>query len=501
MCIQQNIEQIEQDLITELGANTLVIHTHISLLLITPTFSYKIKKAKDLGFLNFKSIESRKFFCEEEIRLNKKTAPSIYLKTVPVYLIANKITFNSQSSSTPIEYAVKMNTFEQNQVLTHCWNEISNKQLLELSKILADFHKTKAETSAEITAFGTFNRLKEIAQNNLLSVKKFVGKTISKDDFQNLETKTLEQFSSKKLHRIFNKRRAQSKIRACHGDLHLNNLCLINNKITPFDCIEFNQEFRYIDTLYDLSFLLMDISFRKHEIQSTLLLSGYLGQNNDYFSLPLIPLYLAMRATVRGKVISMETSDTSISKNQRKAAKEAASKYLDFAFQALNPKQGKVIIISGLSGSGKTFLSKKIQEHIPAIHLRSDVIRKLEFGSQNNLYNTETSEKTYDLLLEHSLNATKIGVNTIIDATFLNPKQQLHFQKQLNPIWIYCQQDIRTLKDRISKRKNDFSDATISVLEKQINQFDEKAFLNTIKPHIYVKQEDFETILTLISSE
>ncbi len=505
MHIQQNIEQIESDLKLELGTDMLIIHTHISLILIGSSFTYKIKKAKDLGFLNFETLKSREFFSKEEIRLNKKTAPSIYLQVIPIFLSEGKFSL-LPSEDDPIEYAVKMNSFDQGQLLTNCWDTITNQQLEELSVTLADFHQEKSETSAEITNFATFKRLNNIAQSNLLSVKKYVGISIEQSEYDNLETNTLNCFKSKELQDLFNMRRSKNKVRACHGDLHLNNLCLIDNQITPFDCIEFNKEFRYIDTLYDLSFLLMDLSFKGHESQANLILSTYLEKANDYFSTPLLSLYLSMRATIRGKVISMETADLSITKEQRTISKTSAQNYLNFASKALNPVQGKLIIVSGLSGSGKTYLSKKIQEHIPFIHLRSDVIRKLEFEKTENLYNSDISEKTYDLILKHSLNLINSGFNVIVDATFLNTKIRTSFIHQLNlksiPYkWVYCQQQIETMKDRISNRKNDYSDATVSVLDEQIIKFDKNEFLKTINPQIYVNNEDFKSIITLIKSE
>ena len=505
MCKQQNINQLEHDLKLELGIETIVIHTHISLLIITPIHTYKIKKAKDLGFLNFQSLESRKHFCNEEIRLNKITAPTIYITSTPIYYLEGRFTLLKQKSP-PVEFAVKMNSFKQGNLLTNCWDKINNKQLIDLSQTLALFHLEKAETSEEITNFGTFSRLKDIAQSNLLSVKNYTGITIVKNEYDILEENTLSYFQSQKLQDTFSIRRQQKKIRACHGDLHLNNLCVIDDRIIPFDCIEFNKEFHYIDTLYDLFFLIMDIYFKGYEEKALIVLSSYLEKTNDYFSINIFPLYLAMRATIRGKVISMETKDASISESQRNKSSNLASKYLNFANSVLNPKSGKVIIVSGLSGSGKTFLSKKIQERFPAIHLRSDVIRKLEFKSNHDLYDSSTSIKTYDKLLDYCINLSENGFNSIVDATFLDIDIRNKFIESLQKMnisysWIYCKQDTDTLKSRISNRKNDYSDATVSVLENQQNKFDEEDFLNVIKPYIYVDNKDFESIITLILSE
>lgn len=502
MQIEQDINKIETDLLSELVRDTRVIHTHISLLLITPSYTYKIKKAKDLGFLDFKLEKDRKHYCEEEIILNSLTAPDLYIKAVPLYIEKSKYTLTDNGTEA-VDWAVKMNTFQQNKLVSNCLETISNKQWEKLSLDLVNFHFNKAKFSNDIKDFATLSRLKGIAYDNLKSIKYSVESTELKKKYKLLATLTEVNLNDEEIEFLYNKRRLSNKMRSCHGDLHLNNLCLINDRITPFDCIEFSKDFRYIDTLYDLSFLLMDLLFIGKEKAAYIILSSYIEKSNDYKDLKLLPIYLAMRSTIRAKVILIEIQDQSINEDQKAKAIKKAERYIDFAINQLKNKNHKVLIISGLSGSGKSYLSKTIQKKIPFIHLRSDVIRKLIYKGESDLYTQEKSLLTYKTLLEYLSILSIIGFNTIVDATFLNKRYVDIFKEYLikNNVdyqWIYCSFDEKILKNRISKRKDEYSDADLIVLEKQIKVFDEKSFIQKVSPIVHNKDSSLADLLKQI---
>ena len=462
--------------------NVHLIQTHISFLLIGDRYTYKIKKSLNLGFLDFTQLADRKHYCEEEIRLNKKLAPKLYLEAVTIYQNKEgKYSLTSEEGSFPVEYAVKMNTFDNTNLFSTLFDDgkLTEQTFLELAKHIAKHHLKAAQTNKEIASYGKYENIKSILDGNFSIVDNYVDNTISTALLQKIKTKSYRFLEDNK--HYINERVTLGKIKENHGDLHLNNICLYKNHVQVFDCIEFNEQFKNIDCIYDVAFLYMDLLFRNHKTFAYTFLNEYLEQTGDYKAVQLLPLYASMRAVIRGKVISIETKDNNIGEAQRAKAKRNAQAYFSLAANFLNTSTGKVYVVMGLSGSGKSTLAKQLANHLGAIHIRSDAVRKHLTNTglleRKNIYTEEVTSKTYDELNALGIGVAQAGFPVIIDATFLTQSKRVFLRnnlkgKGISTEFILCDATKETLLERIAKRTSDVSDATKDVRRKQLDFFE-----------------------------
>ena len=275
-------------------------------------------------------------------------------------------------------------------------------------------------------------------------------------------------------------RQKENKIRECHGDLHLKNICLWNNKIQLFDRIEFNEEFRYVDVMCDVAFTVMDLDARNRQDLSNIFLNTYLEHTGDWQGLQVLPVYLSRQAYVRAKVNSMILDDPNISQENHQKAQQEAKNYYHLAWKYTQQHQGKIIIMSGLSGSGKTTVAKYIAEKINGILIRSDAVRKhlgnvsLDETGNSELYSEEMNQKTYERLIKLGEIVAKEGFNLILDAKFdrhqlRKPVMEIAKKDNIFLTILSCYAPVEILSDRLSKRKGDISDATSDLLQQQKN--------------------------------
>ncbi|MEA3404789.1 MAG: phosphotransferase, partial [Pseudomonadota bacterium] len=287
------------------------IETHISVVFLTGEFAYKLKKPVDFGFLNFTQKADREFFCQQELRLNRRTAPDLYLDVVPIYQTADgEVSFHQPqapvSNQEPIDYLVKMNQFEPNWVLGRYLRDhsITLEQESLLAKRIADLHQT-ANLVATESHLGEPETLLQPMLDNFPTLLENCSSDY-KPRLQALLDWTNQQF--KLLRPLLIKRKQQGFIRECHGDLHLDNITLINDTPTLFDGIEFNDEFRWIDGISDLAFLLIDLEFRGQPAFKRRILSQYLEITGDYAALELLSFYQVYRSLVRAKISALRLS-------------------------------------------------------------------------------------------------------------------------------------------------------------------------------------------------
>ncbi|MEM8779354.1 MAG: AAA family ATPase, partial [Cyanobacteria bacterium P01_G01_bin.49] len=279
----------------------------------------------------------------------------------------------------------------------------------------------------------------------------------------------------------FRQRKESGKIRECHGDLHLNNICLWNNKIQLFDRIEFNEEFCLVDVMFDVAFTIMDLDAKNHQKFSNIFLNTYLENTGDWEGLQVLPLYLSRQAYVRAKVNSMLFDDPDISQAEKQEAIQTAANYYHLAWQYTQRHQGKIIMMSGLSGSGKTTVAKYLAQDINGIIIRSDAIRKhiagipLNQSGGEEIYTKEMNKKTYNRVVKLGKILAKQGFIVILDAKFDRHywrEQVINIAKN-NKILLtilHCDAPIEILSDRLSQRSGDISDATASLLQQQENE-------------------------------
>ncbi len=302
------------------------VQTHISFVFLTEKFAYKVKKAVNLGFLDFTTLEKRRFFCEKELELNRRLCEGMYLAVVPINKSEN---IKIRGKGETIEYAVKMKRISQEKMLSRLLenNSVSTGLVDQIAKIIADFH-SKAETNDEIREFGSVATIEANWKENYDQTLKFVGATISKNDFTTIRERVTD-FLTRNVS-LFQKRQAEGKIRDCHGDIHSGNI-FVADKIYIFDAIEFNERFRYSDVASDVAFLAMDLDFKKRVDLSDFFIKKYVDYSGDGEVRALLTFYKCYRGFVRGKVTSFKLDDPNIGEEEKRAAAECAQEYFNLA--------------------------------------------------------------------------------------------------------------------------------------------------------------------------
>jgi uncharacterized protein len=454
-----------------------LIQTHISFVLLTGKYAYKVKKPMNFGFLDFSTLEKRHFFCQEELRLNRRLAPDLYLQVLGISAIQERFKFGEDDA---VEYAIQMVQFPQENLLINVFErgELTLDQVKDIGKQLAEFH-AGAETNAHVASFGTAAGLKAVADDNYACTNKYIGLAQTQTQLDQTRAYTDRCFIDNA--DLFSDRLAQGKIKECHGDLHLKNICLVDGKVQIFDCIEFNEPFRNTDVLYDAAFLAMDLQYRGRRDLANAFLNTYLELTNDYRGVLLLPLFCSMRAYIRAKVTSFLLDDPNIPEPVKAIAQQEASDYYNLAYAYTQPTAGKIFMMSGLSGSGKSTVARELAQKVEAIHLRSDAIRKHLAGialmqrGDDKIYSPEMTEQTYSELLNLGILLASKGFQVILDAKYDRSylRSEVIAQAEAHQIpleIIYCSADFDVLRQRLSDRttaNSDIADATPEILTAQ----------------------------------
>jgi aminoglycoside phosphotransferase family enzyme len=296
-----------------------MVQTHISFVFLISKFVYKVKKAVDFGFLDFTTLEKRRFFCEKELELNRRLCGDMYLEVVSVNR-SNVIRIKGGGET--VEYAVKMKRMPQEKMLSKLLekNKVDNKLIDRIAKAVVEFH-AKAETSRRISEFGSSAVIETNWKENFDQTREFAGRTLSTRNFRLIRAR-IEDFM-KRNESLFEKRMAEGQVRDCHGDIHSGNI-FVTGRIYIFDAIEFNERFRYSDVASDVAFLAMDLDLKERPDLSNFFVERYIEYSGDHELTKLLPFYKCYRAYVRGKVISFKLEDPSLSDEEKiSAAKEA----------------------------------------------------------------------------------------------------------------------------------------------------------------------------------
>ncbi len=319
-----------------------LMQTHVSQVLLTGDYVYKIKKPVNFGFLDYSTLAKRKHFCEEEIRLNQRGAGSLYLGVVSLTQKESG-QFEIEGSGEMVEYAVKMRQFPQSALLSDQFEQglVDAKKIRELATVVAQFHG-KTETSEHIRTYGTVPAIRQSIDENYDQTVDFVGgssiaKPQTKKQFDETKAYTDHFFETQQA--LFQKRLDQDRIRACHGDLHLGNICEWEDQIYLFDCIEFNEPFRFVDTMFDVAYIVMDLEVAGRGDLSNIFLNQYVEEMGDYEGLEILPLYVSRQAYVRAKVTSFMLGEASVSEADKQAASKKAAKYYQLAWSYVQKKK------------------------------------------------------------------------------------------------------------------------------------------------------------------
>jgi aminoglycoside phosphotransferase family enzyme len=484
------------------------LETHISHILLVGDYAYKIKKPLDLGFLDFTSLAQRKFYCAEEVRLNRRLAADLYLGYMPICGSEENPLLDGNPNDA-IEYAVKMRRFSQTQLLDHCLDEgfLKPHHLDELARQLADFHLTIIHHADTETPFGTPDKVHQPALDNFTQSRPLLKSAEDILVLNQLEDWTKAVFGG--LKDTFAGRKAAGFIRECHGDLHLGNMLLEKDRIVIFDGIEFNDDFRWIDVMNDLGFLTMDLHKRHASKLAWQILNSYLELTGDYPGLSVLPYYQVYRAMVRAKIAAIRLQQPGLTDAQRSTVQGECGEYLRLAQGFTQPPTPFLLITHGVSGSGKSFFTHQLKEALGAIRIRSDVERKRLYGlpplaashSEPNqgLYTQQASERTYQHLYQLAEQMLNVGYRVMVDATFLDPKQRQTFRAlaerlKVPFILLACSADPITLHERVTKRKaqgEDAAEADSAVLEHQLANY--QAPLPQEHP-LYTKDYDIDNL-------
>ncbi len=457
-----------------------LMETHISWVLLTGDYVYKIKKPVNFGFLDYSSLEQRAHFCAEEVRLNRRLAPSMYLDVIPVR--GNLESPTLQGDGPIIEYLVKTRQFRQQDLLGNMQREgrLENRHIDELANTLSRFHAQIAHATSDMP-HGNPDQVYAPTAQNFQQIRPFLT---SAEDLSQLDQ--LEQWANTTYQRLIPQmaeRKAAGLVRECHGDIYLDNVTLIDGQVTLFDCIEFNEEFRWIDVMSDVAFMAMDLEDRGLPGLAQRFVSGYLENSGDYEGLAVLNYYKAHRAMVRAKVALFGMSDDS-SAAEREQIFQRYRSYADLAERYTNVPVRFGLLTFGLSGTGKSTLAQRLAGELGAIRIRSDIERKRLFGdadtptADEGLYAPERSAKTYDRLAGLARLILGCGFSVIVDATHLKRAQREQMrdaiEEQCAPCMIlHCDVPMDTIEQWIEQRRsanNDPSDATLAVVQQQQQQ-------------------------------
>jgi hypothetical protein len=450
--------------------------THISIVFLAGEHAYKLKRAVRFPYLDFSTAELRHAACESELALNRRTAPRLYLEVRAISRRPDG-SIGWGAEGTPLDWVVVMRRFDQAQLfdrLAHAGG-LTAPLMLDLAAHIAEFHHA-AEPRPD---HGGAAVMQEVAATNLRILRDRRAAGFDPARIDTLEQRIREELA--RLAPLLDRRRAKAKVRRCHGDLHLRNICLYDGKPLIFDCIEFSEPIASIDVLYDLAFLLMDLLHCGEARCANLVLNRYLDLTGEDDGLAAMPVFMALRAVIRAHVTASAAEHAQAGKRDAQFAE--VRRYVERAIAIMRPAAPRLVAIGGLSGSGKSRLAARLAPELGitpgARVLRSDVLRKRRFGLMpeerlpSEAYRAEVTAQVYRELCERAAAALAGGYAAVVDAVALREQERRTFmevaQKASVPftgLWLDAPPE--TMRARIDTRRADASDASAAVLDGQL---------------------------------
>ena len=461
-----------------------LVQTQMSFVFLADKYVYKVKKPVNLGYLDYTTLDKRHFYCQREVELNRRLCPEVYLGVVPI--TKGKGSFLMGGQGEVIEYAVKMRRLPQEAMMDVLLasNQVSPEMVTRVAQRLAKFHQ-EAETNASISAFGELKAINKNTEENFTQTEKYIGKTISQEEYQRIREYTdsvIEGNAS-----LFHRRIADGRIRDCHGDLHAAHICFTAG-ICIYDCIEFNDRFRYCDVASEVAFLAMDLDHYGRADLSNAFVDAYIDMSQDRELSQLLNFYKCYRAYVRGKVESFKLDDPYITKAEKRQTLDIASSYFDLAYSYIRSKP-ILFITAGLVGTGKTTLAQALARRLGLVVISSDVTRKQlasisvtehrfeEFDT--GIYSAEFSRKTYDKMFSQAKDILSGGRSVILDASFIKAEERLKAKRLAEKMGadffiVECSLDEESIKQRLAQRLKEgtTSDGRWEIYEPQKRQFE-----------------------------
>ncbi len=454
--------------------------TQMSLLFFAGDFVYKVKKPVNLGYLDYSTLARRKSLCEQEVLLNRRLCPDMYLGVVPITL------WNGQprveGSGDPVEYAVKMRRLPQARMLDRLLGEglVTPAMIEKVAGRVARFHAAAAATP-EIALFGSVDTVKGNSDENFAQTRPYIGRTITDSTHALLERYCSGYLDFRQA--LLAQRVTDGHIRDCHGDLHAAHVCMTDD-VCIYDCIEFNDRFRYGDVASEVAFLAMDLDrFRRNDL-SRLFVDAYVQYSSDTGVRELLPFYACYRAMVRGKVEGFKLNDPLIPQEERNAARWLARTYFEMARRYASGS-GLLIVMSGVTGSGKSTVAQRLGELLAGTVFSSDIVRKQLAGLRPEqhvyepfgvgIYSAEWTSKTYDELLRLAEPVLTAGGCAILDASFLRNVERtraatMALRAKAPMLLIECTAPRQVILERLATRESSggVSDGRPEILEGQL---------------------------------
>lgn len=460
-----------------------LIETHISWVFLAGEFAYKIKKPVNLGFLDFSTLDKRRFYCEEELRLNRRTAAELYLAVVPITAGSGGVRVDGPGE--PIEYALKMRRFPQEALADSLarHRELRAAHADAIAAAIAAFHAA-IPAAAPGADYGSPERVAAPALANFEQLGRFVAVPAESARLAELRAWTVGE--SARLREVFAERKRGGFVRECHGDLHLGNVAFLDGRPVPFDCIEFSPELRWIDVMNEVAFLVMDLLEHGLAALAWRFLNAYLETTGDYAGVRVLRFYLVYRAMVRAMIACIRSRQPGAGEAVQGRAHREYGEYLALAGSLAASERRALVVMHGLSGSGKTTAAQKISESLGAVRVRSDVERKrlhgLTAGARTHarafggIYAPEATRLTYERLGQAARDAVVSGYGVIVDAAFLRRAEREEFRAlalELGASFLIvsCRAPEAALRSRLAHREarmSDASEAGVSVLENQL---------------------------------
>ena len=458
-----------------------MLETHISWVIVAGGFAYKIKKPVKLGFVDFSTLEQRRYFCLEELRLNRRITSTLYVEVVSI--TGSSAQPQIGGGGTPIEYAVKMRSFDQRRLFGQMLaaGELRPSHIDQLSKTVADLHRVCPVAAAD-SRWSTPEIIAHYAFENFDSLEALINDPEIRHRLSQVKAWTIQETA--RLSEVFSKRKSQGFVRECHGDLHLGNIVFWEEQVIPFDALEFNADLRWIDVLNEVAFVHMD--FKKHDRAEFAwrFVNQYLEQTGDYEGVQVLRYYSIYRAMVRAYVAALSRAQRCAETDASRQAAADINNYLHCASEMAQPTHPRLWITYGVSGSGKTTGTQQWVERHGAIRLRSDVERKRLFTLEGptsefpheQMYSADAVAKVYNRLHELAALILGSGESVVVDATFLRHAERQRFRNLAAncnvPFEILAFDATHDeLRRRIEQRQNsgiDASEANLAVLEKQL---------------------------------
>ncbi len=441
------------------------VETHSAMVFLAGDKAYKLKRAVKFPFLDFSSVEKRRLNCEREITLNRRTAPDLYLDAHPITRdVEGQLAFGGGGET--VDWVVVMNRFDQETLFDRLViaDALTPEMLLSLADRIAAFHELAEETSTR----GGAAAMRWVVDDNIEELSQFPD-LFGREEIARLARQSRDALDG--VPELLDRRQTDGFVRRCHGDLHLQNICLIEGRPTLFDCIEFNDDIACIDVLYDLAFLLMDLEHRGRPDLANLVLNRYLDRSGDYAGIAALPLFLSCRAAIKAKIGAIAGDNA-----------EQTRAFFDQALTCLENIQPVLVAVGGAPGTGKSTLARRIAPDLGrapgALVLRTDVLRKQMLGRDilerlpESAYDQATTQRTYERILEETRDALAAGRAIVADATFTNTDFRTRIEALAHGagvpfagLWLEAPTGLR--ETRVETRTADASDATVELIRRE----------------------------------